>query len=111
MHKTPPSCSGYVTLCILFTVHNKLSVANTGDFNHANYTFKLHYITPYSALVIKNKRKKKKSQPTLPIFGGHVTGTRHFLFGIMSIMIRLKNNFIYIYIYDSLVTACASVYN
>jgi len=36
VHKTPPSCSGYVTQCILFTVYNKLNVAHTGDFNHAN---------------------------------------------------------------------------
>jgi len=35
VHKTPPAC----TLC-MFTVHKKLSVAHTGDFNHTNYTLK-----------------------------------------------------------------------
>ena len=35
VHKTPPAC----TLC-MFTVHRKLSVAHTGDFNNTNYA---HY--------------------------------------------------------------------
>ena len=35
VHKTPPAC----TLC-MFTVHKKLSVARTEDFNHTKYTLK-----------------------------------------------------------------------
>ena len=39
--------------------------------------------TPHSASV-KKEKKKKISLPTLPIFLGHVTGTRHtFLFGLI----------------------------
>ena len=35
-----------VTLCMLFTVHKKLGVAHTEDFNHTNYTLKYrHNIT------------------------------------------------------------------
>ena len=36
LNSTPPTCS-YVTLCILFPVHKKLSVAHTEDFNHTIY--------------------------------------------------------------------------
>ena len=64
----PPHYS-YVTLCILFTVHKKLSVAHTGYFNHTNHTLKKrHYITPHSASV-----KQKKSLPTLPIYEGGIS--------------------------------------
>ena len=42
------------------------------------------YFTPYSASV-------RKSLPNLPLFEGHVTGTRHFFFGLIGkFNIRLK---------------------
>jgi len=42
----------------MFTVHKKLSVAHTGDFNHINYTLKqCFYFNPHSASVKKKKIK------------------------------------------------------
>ena len=47
-----------------------------------------------SLSISKKKDRKKKSLPTLPIFLGHVTGTRHiFLFGLM-IIYFIDHNYI-----------------
>ena len=85
-HSPPCSC---ITQYMLFTVHKKLSVAQTGDLNHTNYTLKSrHYITPHSALV------KKKSLPTLSSLLNHVTGSRHTFYLALKHVCRKQSVFL-----------------
>jgi len=98
VHKTPPHCS-YVTLCMLFTVHKKLSVAHTGDFHHTNYTFKKITLLYHPTLSISKKEKKRN--PYLPyllfyfFWGGRVACHRnqaYFLFGLTLFLLLGNTN-------------------
>jgi len=69
---------------MLFTVHKKLSVAHTGDFNHTNYNYieitSLYH--PSTSISKKKQKRKEKRNPYLPyLFFSGMSQETDILFG------------------------------